>query len=586
MKWLARFVSFVLCFVLVMNVSWAESVDDAVPQNEKMLRQYELGSGLRGALKFAVTGENGLALLLSPLNDTEFQVRSIMSGKDMSTQLYAVKNGTETAQTEIARTDGKWFLKTSLLLDSTLSLADKGDILSTLSSSETIGNPSFYSFLVHFFTADEGLWKANGIDSAVNAWLEAYVQQPMLISENGESRMKFQYIVPASELLKGIKVAVHHLLSNAELLKKIGTLMTEEQKALLLNPELSWYLDSVIDRIPLTGTAVFERIVTMQGAEVSSHIQIPVYEPKAVWNLLDISSTAGAGTVYQITGNDQRLTWKPDGEKSGIIEYVSGQSQALCVQYDIAVNTETNVDTEDYHHETTTYIMKFSKPDEGESETQWLDFDPIEIQARLHFYSKSAKRSATTLEVTLAGIIPGGRIQAAAKFRTTTPWEFSMLDTSNPILIDSKTSAERIEIGQDIFANLLMSLQQLEPVKEVETPAPTDEPEAVQDEQSAENEVEDDQSEVVRDEPSELVGSDADAAEPVTDEPSEQDESVTEEDDTELDVTQSNQDASDEQGHVQNTDAAGSEKDAESIQVHDIPINDTADEPDEMEDAE
>ena len=146
-----------------------------------MLRQYELGSGLRGAMKFAVTGESGLASMLSPLNDAEFQIRSILSGKTMSTQLYAVKNDTETAQTEICRMDGQWYLKTSLLLDSTLSLPDRGDLLSTLSSSETLGNPSFYSFILSFLSADPALWKGVNIDASVNKWLEAYVQKPVLM---------------------------------------------------------------------------------------------------------------------------------------------------------------------------------------------------------------------------------------------------------------------------------------------------------------------------------------------------------------------------------------------------------------------
>lgn len=477
MKWMARFVSLVLCFALVLSVSVAESMDDDVSQQEKMLRQYELGSGLRGAMKFAVTGESGLASMLSPLNDAEFQIRSILSGKTMSTQLYAVKNDTETAQTEICRMDGQWYLKTSLLLDSTLSLPDRGDLLSTLSSSETLGNPSFYSFILSFLSADPALWKGVNIDASVNKWLEAYVQKPVLINEDNETRMKFQYIVPAADLLSGIKVAMHQMLSDVELQKKLGTLMTEEQKALLLNPEMSWYLDSVIDSIPLTGTGTFERIVTMQGTEVSSHIQIPVVEPKNAWKVLDIT-TADGQTVYELTGEERRLTWKPTAERSGIIEYASAQSDSIAVMYDISMNSESSVDAEDYHHETTTYILKLSPSESSDDSTEWLDFDPIEIQTRFHFYSKSAKRSATTLEVTLAGLIPGGRIQAAAKFRTTTPWEITLMDTSSHISLENKTSAERIEIGSDILANLLMSLRQLDPAPaETESPEMTTVPE-------------------------------------------------------------------------------------------------------------
>lgn len=479
MKWLTRFASLILCMMLMMNVAFSESLEDDYTQSEKMQRQYELGSGLIGAMKFAVAGQSGLAQLLAPLNDTEIQARSILSGNEMSTQFYAVKNGTETAQTEIYRNADSWFVKTSLLLGSTLSLTDKGDLLSTLTSSETNGNPSLYSFMLHFLSADTSLWKGMSIESAVNSWLENYVQNPMVIQEDNETRMRFQYIIPSADLLNGIKVALHNILGDAAARKKITTLMTAEQAEVLLNPDLEWYLDSVIEKIPLSGTAVFERTVTMQGTEVSSHIQLPVYEPKGIWNLLEIS-TVMERTVYTLSGEHMTLSWEPESENRGVVSYKTENNPSISVLYDLSSKFETSTDAEDYHHETTTYILKLTEKETEDASVEWLNFDPVEIQMRLHYYSKSAKRSATTLEITLAGIIPGGRIQAAAKFRTTTPWDISKMDIDNSISIDGKTSEERLEIGQDILANLLMSLEKLEPqaVEETATAADIEENEA------------------------------------------------------------------------------------------------------------
>ena len=471
MKWLIRFISLVLCFTLMMNYALGENLEEEYTQSEKMIRQYELGSGLRGALKFAVSGESGVAALLSPLNETEFQVRSIFYGDDLCTQLYAVKNGSETAQTEIIKSGGSWYMKTSLLLGSTLSLTDTGDILSTITSSETNGNPSFYSFMMRFLTSDSNLWKDARIGSIVNSWLESYGQTPMVIKENGETHMKFQYIIPSNDLLNGMKVFSHSVLEDTALQKIIASLMTKEQAAVILNSDLAWYLDSVIDNIPLSGTAIFERTVTMQGTEVSSHITIPVHEPKGLWNTLDISS-AGEKTIYTLSGTEINLVWEPETETTGSFCYQNGNNPSLSVAYEFSSKTETTVDSEDYHHETTTYMMKFSEKELEHASSEWIDFDPIEIQIRLHYYSKAAKRSATTLEITLAGIIPGGRIQAAAKFRTTIPWEVSKMNVEDSISIDGKTSEERLEIGEDILANLLMSLSKLESLETVDTEEP------------------------------------------------------------------------------------------------------------------
>ena len=116
MKWLTRLVCLVMSCLLIANVSFAELADEDYTQEEKFLQQLSLGSGLRGAMKFAVAGESGLAQLLLPLNDAEFQLRSIRSGDEFSCELYADKNGVESAQTEIYRDKQNWYLKTELLL--------------------------------------------------------------------------------------------------------------------------------------------------------------------------------------------------------------------------------------------------------------------------------------------------------------------------------------------------------------------------------------------------------------------------------------------------------------------------------------
>ncbi|MBQ9308554.1 MAG: hypothetical protein IJ229_11560, partial [Clostridia bacterium] len=83
------------------GTAYAEDLLDDYTQAEKMERQIALGSGLRGALKVAVTGEESLAAMLSPLNDAEFQMRLIRTTDKLDAQIYAVKEEKETAQTEI-----------------------------------------------------------------------------------------------------------------------------------------------------------------------------------------------------------------------------------------------------------------------------------------------------------------------------------------------------------------------------------------------------------------------------------------------------------------------------------------------------
>ena len=465
MKWLTRLVCLVMSCLLIVNVSLAELADEDYTQEEKFLQQLSLGSGLRGAMKFAVAGESGLAQLLLPLNDAEFQLRSIRSGDEFSCELYAEKNGVESAQTEIYRDKQNWYLKTELLLGSTLSLPNNGDLLSSVTSSETSGNPSMYSFILRFLSAQPAIWDETIASTSVLSWFEAYAQEPRVISENNENVMRFQYVIPASALLSGMKTTMHDLLADTIFQAKLKSLLTKDQADLVLNPDLMWYFDQVIDKLPLTGNAVFERTVTMQGTEVSSHIVLPVYEPKNVVNQFEILVEEGK-TSYILSGPDMDVIWIPESETAGKIQFMRSEQDSAAVRYHFSSDISTTVDADDFHHQTMNYSLKLEEDDTTDLTGEWISFDPIEIQMRLHYYSKSAKRSATTLDVTLAGLIPGGRIQAAAKFRTTTPWEFTHMDTSGSISLESKSSEERIEILQDIFANLLMSLSKEETVVE------------------------------------------------------------------------------------------------------------------------
>ena len=465
MKWLTRLVCLVMSCLLIANVSFAELADEDYTQEEKFLQQLSLGSGLRGAMKFAVAGESSLAQLLLPLNDAEFQLRSIRSGDEFSCELYAEKNGVETAQTEIYRDSQNWYLKTALLLGSTLSLPNGGDLLSSLTSSETSGNPSMYSFILKFLRSQPAIWDQTIASTSVLSWFETYAQEPRVISENNGNVMRFQYVIPASALLSGMKNTMHDLLADTIFQAKLKSMLTNEQAALLLNPDLMWYFDQVIDRLPLTGNAVFERTVTMQGTEVSSHVVLPVYEPKNAVNQFEILVEEGQ-TSFLLSGPEMDITWVPETETAGIIRFMRSGQDSAAVRYQFSSDISTNVDADDFHHQTMNYSLKLEEDDTTDLSGDWISFDPIEIQMRLHYYSKSAKRSATTLDVTLAGLIPGGRIQAAAKFRTTTPWEFTRMDTSGSISLDSKSSEERIEILSDIFANLLMSLSKEETVVE------------------------------------------------------------------------------------------------------------------------
>ena len=462
-----RVLSLLCALFLILTTAGAEEIGDDYTQGEKMLRQIELGSGLRGALKVAVSGDKELAQTLLPLNNTEFQMRMIMSGSEMDAQFYAVKQEQEIGQTEVYGNGENVYFRSSLLMGSTLTLPDKGDIVSTLTDKG--GNPNFTVFLLKLFAAlseNAEIKPAEGLEKNLRAWLESFAGEPEVISDGDGTRMRFSYSIPVRELKNGMKQIAAVLSGDKALSDWLGSLMSSRQSALVLDTDMLWYVSQVIDSLPLKGDMTVERLVSMEGEELESRVEMPVADPEDRFTRLQIAFADG-GTTYTLSGNST-LVWQPlimsDNEWTGYVSLQTGEETKACT-YSITRKNETSLDAEDYHHDTTTYTVLINTEDNGTVS------QPVDLQLGFHFYSRSAKRSATTLDVTLKGLIPGGRIQAAAKFRTTTPWELTAMQTDGSISLAERTVEERMEVIQDYFGNLLVSLDTLGALAAADQPA-------------------------------------------------------------------------------------------------------------------
>ena len=513
---ICAFLSLLLCIQLcvcsVVLPVQAEDLEDDYTQAEKMQRQVELGSGLRGAMRMAVTGESGWAQFLAPLNNTEFQLRMILSGDEISAQMYAVKNETETAQTEIYKDTDNWYMKTGLLLDSVLSLPARGDLISSLTDARTQGNPSFDSFMLRFLLKSMGYGnlQADSMKTLVQTWMENYAAPMEVYQGEAGTQMRFAYEIPAEDVKREIMDLLVLLTSSddhAALQTALRDLMTQEQADLLLNPDMQWYIEDVLQALPLSGDITYTREVTMQGQEKFSEIYLPLEIQDGTWTELTIQ-TVSNHTTYLLSGPGQVLSWMPESmgkdHYRGSISLERQGADSYALTYDVTTSTERSVDEEDYHHETITYVMLVSPDEEhAQQDADYVTFDPIELQLRFHYYSKESKRSATTLDVTLSGLIPGGRMQAAAKFRTTTPWEITAMEHAGSISLAQKTTEERLEIAQDMLANLFYTLSDMDSAKMAETGTLTDLPDRNETEPAGEEDLSDevDDTEQLRDDP-------------------------------------------------------------------------------------
>ena len=86
----------------------------------------------------------------------------------------------------------------------------------------------------------------------------------------------------------------------------------------------------------------------------------------------------------------------------------------------------------------------------------------IQGTLQLHYYSKPAKRAATTLELSFNTGIAGGKLQGAAKMRTASPWDILPMEPENTVLMSEMDMSERRILLSDLFSNTLLDLHMID----------------------------------------------------------------------------------------------------------------------------
>ncbi|MBQ8159811.1 MAG: hypothetical protein IJ083_03590 [Clostridia bacterium] len=475
-----------LCLALCLVLCSAALAEDTYTQMEKMYQQIDLGSGLRGVMKFSVTGDTGWADALRPLDDTEIQMRWIAVQGKSEGQAYAVRNEERTGMTSLYSDGEKIYLKSDLLMGLSFELPLSGDLLSSITSAEGHGNPTLYSAILKILMGDAAARRTAflSVRQGISTFLESYVKEPELTKAGTQNRMIFRYALEPEDVRLAIKEWIRLTLASEEATEYLRSQMTEEQAQMYLSSQMEWYYDRMIDQIEISDTVSMTRTVTMQGEEISAEYIFPLSDPKGAWTGLQILSR-GDDTTYVLIGQAMTVQFQlstyvegASPKLAGSFQLIPAEGEATAVAFTLEGRESTRTDEEDYTHQVWDWSFSF-EPDrdafpsvegaqaedaDGEDQDASFDiaeFDPVRGMVRFHFYSKPAKRAATTLEVTLDSQIPGGQLQGAARFMTATPWEMTGLDGTGARSMAQMSQEDRWEVLQDVVMNLMVTLDSM-----------------------------------------------------------------------------------------------------------------------------
>lgn len=475
-----RFFSVLICMVFLVTLAYGEETGEEYTLPVKFQKQIALGSGLKGIAQFAVSGSELTAEMLEPLDGAVFNWSYISKEDALQIEVSTEKNGQSGAKTQIYGNGEKIYIGSDLFQGTVYELNLKGDLLTSLLSEKDKNVSLFMPLLKAAQMMGENEALKNRIDilaEKIQTWMDGYAVSPVYGTENDISYVSIRHEIPADALREEMKLLVHEVLNDTELLTALRQNSNEEQKSLYLDRSLEWYYDACIDQIIMEKAAVYEREVTLQGEEIASRLELPLADVLAPWQTF-VMEKNNAAITYTLEGEADSVELSVQEYQTsdegvhlkgtlGRIGSAETDKKAVSLAFDIQSQVTLSTDAEGVQHEYQTWQYTIQNDRDylekhPGAEDNYFQLPVIQGTLQLHYYSKPAKRAATTLELSFNTGIAGGKLQGAAKMRTASPWDILPMEPENTVLMSEMDMSERRILLSDLFSNTLLDLHMID----------------------------------------------------------------------------------------------------------------------------
>lgn len=485
----------VLCLVLALTSTAAFAREYTM--SEKLMRQLEKGSGLKGTVILEASGEAEWVKLLAPISGLPMELRSIgkETGDVFYHQLFALEGETQ-HDLLTAYSDGAKLLLTSGLLPGTAVTMDTaGDAVGALLSGGTDKNPNWYSALANIAAIPADTWEADWAPrlepyyQAIELWLSGFAAAPSVMhTDKGETRMLIRYEVPVKALKKEMTTLLQQVLNDNALLALVREQLTDAQRQTYLHPDLMWYYTEVINAIPVEGSAVLEREITIVGDVVRTKLIFPMGGVGS-WHTLLLEQEDGESSLsLQGTEMTLQLVLKAAKESAesaswqGVIRMIPAETtlekRAVSASFDVKKFIATSVDNDTREHVIENWEITLA-PDlthleeNDPARSAFLDFEPVTAKAKIHFHSKNAQTSPTTLEADAELKLKDAALSVRVNVKSAAPWAIPSVEVGEGEDLMAMTAERRAELLGNLLAAAAPLTQRLTAPEEAADPATT-----------------------------------------------------------------------------------------------------------------
>ncbi len=430
---------------------------------EKMNNQLSIGSGLKGSFSVSAEGEQFSTPFLNAVTDAEWAVRGIRSGDDLHYYVFQTNDREEqTALSEAYRKDGVYYLRSDMVQGKILAFPVLSQILASLFP-ESGENGSASSFIANIIKLPENIRKdkwepvLQKYQNQLELWLAEFtVTADTVKMENGLSALDFSYEIPMDSIYEQSVKLIGDFTKDPDVTALLDTVMTDVEKKTYLNGNLLYFYLDALHSLQIDQPVKMSKRVSAIGDVLRFRLELPFDERTTGYRSVDIE------TIEQLTVITIRKTGEimvaafPETEKLKQPSFEQSvwfarlnadpekEKDNLAVRIDIVKKNET-YEKDEKTHEINHYdikVLQDTKYLPADSDLSLLpEYTDMDISLDLHYSSKYAQNSATTLEIGADVRRGDSSMNIQGKFKTAAPWLFMPFEIIDPVPVGTDKEA-------------------------------------------------------------------------------------------------------------------------------------------------
>ena len=226
---------FVIMILLVLSlISAASAAGYTLP--EKMQRQLEVGSGLKGTFSIHGNADAEMNPLIHSLQNAEFEIRGIQYEGNKHYYIYQQgENEAMDALTEYCTVGSEQYLRSDFLKEKSYLLPDLDHLINRWLKSEG-ENPSVFPDLLRSVigNSEQGELSTDTLERQLEMWISAFSAESAVQSGDGSPRLSQSFRIPVEELYSTATELIRTISSSETYMGYFREILSKEQDTIML----------------------------------------------------------------------------------------------------------------------------------------------------------------------------------------------------------------------------------------------------------------------------------------------------------------------------------------------------------------